>query len=240
VTETGLDRAGLVGKARDGVKSFIDSLGNGTISQAADRVDRASSVIENLNTRAGNLATGAASGALQSCMQDMERRVEARGDQTVDLRSAPTATPPASQPPAAGNSGGSSADSGGGMGAGAVAGLAAAGAGAGVGVWYLSEAQKKLQCDGLETEAYTKVNAMIDAANAISGCGTSTSCFNTRINTFNNAFSSFNTAVGNWCTCLGPNASSQLSATEKATFRDLFNDMRGIGVNPGTLPACFR
>ena len=237
VTETGLDKAGLVGKARDGFKSFIDSLGNGTLSQAADRVDRASSVIENLNTRAGNLATGAASGALQNCMQDMERRVEARTNQTVDLSSTPAATPPL---PAAGNSGGTSAGSGGGMSAGAVAGLSSAALAGGVGLYYLSEAQKKAQCDGLETEAYNKVNAMVNAANAINGCGTSTSCFNTRIATFNNAFSSFNTAIGNWCTCLGSNASSQLSATDRAEIRDLYNAMRQIGVSPGTLPACFR
>lgn len=240
VTETGLDREGLVGKAREGVKSFIDSLANGTISQAADRVDRASGVIENLNTRAGNLATGAASGALQNCMQDMERRVEARSNQTVDLRSQPGAPPPAPKPPTAGNSGGSSAGSGGGMGAGAVAGLSAAAVAGGAGLWYLSEAQKKAQCDGLETEAYNRVNAMVNAANAISGCGTNTSCFNTRISAFNNAFSSFNTAIGNWCTCLGPNATTELSATERATIRDLYNDMRRIGVSPGTLPACFR
>jgi hypothetical protein len=177
---------------------------------------------------------------MQNCMQDMEQRVEARSNQEVDLRSRPGAPPSALTPPTAGNGGGSSAGSGGGMGAGAIAGLSAAAVGGGTALWYLSEAQKKAQCDALETEAYNKVNAMVNAANAINGCGSNTSCFNTRISAFNNAFSSFNTALGNWCTCLGPNAATELSATEKATFRDMYNEMRRIGVSPGTLPACFR
>jgi hypothetical protein len=48
------------------------------------------------------------------------------------------------------------------------------------------------------------------------------------------------TTAGNWCTCLGPDAATELSPEDKAMVRDAFNDLRAAGVNPGSLPSCFR
>ncbi len=76
----------------------------------------------------------------------------------------------------------------------------------------------------------SQLAAISTAANGLSGCGTSTSCFNSVINRIISA----TVAV---CTCVG---STPLDASEKAYVTDLFAQMRSLGQSPGSLPSCFR
>lgn len=231
----------LAGRVADALNDWIKSLGNDTISKAAERVERARGVMQNLTTGAGNLAMDAASGALQNCFSDMERRVEARHD-PVDPRSAQPQSPPkpAAPSPAPRNSGGNGGGgSAGGMSAGTVARLAAGGVAAGAGLYVLNEYVKTTQCNQYETEVNSKVNGLIDAVNGLIQC-VNASCVSSRQNSVNSAASSLNSTIGSWCTCLGPNAATELSAADKSTIQDLFAQMRSLGVSPGTLPSCFR
>lgn len=233
--EDNLKNSRLAGRVNDALNTWIKSLGNEPISKAVERVDRARGVMQNLTTGAGDLAMGAATGAMKNCFNDMERRVEAqRGE--VDLRSAQPSSPPSPPAPPAPLS---SAKSGGGMGAGTVAALAAAGVAAGVGVYAANEYAKKAQCNQFEAEMQSRVDSVVNAANAISQCST-VSCVDSRQRTLNSASSDMLSTAGEWCTCLGPDAASELSAEDKATIRGLFSDLRSFGVNPGTLPSCFR
>lgn len=239
--ESNRESSRLLGRVNNALNEWIKSLGNDPISKAAERVERASGIMHNLTTQAGNLATGAATGAMQNCFRETERRVEARRD-PVDTRSAQPQSPPLSPahpaPQKSGGNGGTG--SGGGMGARTVAALAAGGVAAGVGVYALNEYAKQAQCNQYETEANSKLNGVIDAVNALLQCGTSASCASSRQSGVNSALSSLNSTIGSWCACLGPDAATELTAEDKASVRDLFSQMRSLGVNPGTLPGCFR
>ena len=135
LTERNLETDRLLDRVSEATNAWIDSLKNASISNAAARVERASKVVENLITEAGNLATGALSGAMQNCFGDFERQVEARRD-PVDTASPPP--PPAPQPPAppvdlGGNSGDEPAETGG-IGGAIKTGLLLGGVGVAIGV----------------------------------------------------------------------------------------------------------
>ena len=236
----------LLGRVSDATNEWIKSLANDSISKAAERVEKARSIMQNLVSRAGNLATGAASDAMESCLRDMERRVEARTN--AEVRSSPpqarTLQPPASQPPvvqpaAPENAGGNSVAEGG-SNAGKIIGYSAAGVGAAVGGVMLADYAEKMKCTQYETEMDSRVNSVVNASNALTRCGASVSCQNTQLNAITSSVSSMLTTAGNWCTCLGPSAAAELTAADKAVVRGLFNDLRAAGINSGTLPACFR
>lgn len=99
--ERNREGARLLDRVAEATNAYIESLGNETISNAAARVERARGVLQNLTTRAGNLATGALSGAMQNCFGDFERGVEAGGDpvDTASVQPQPQPQPP-TQPPA--------------------------------------------------------------------------------------------------------------------------------------------
>ena len=236
----------LLGRVSDATNEWIKSLANDSISKAAERVEKARSITQNLVTRAGDLATGAASGAMENCFRDMERRVEARTN--GEVRSSPpqarTPQPPASQPPvvqpaAPENAGGNSVAEGGGN-AGKIIGYSAAGVGAAVGGVLLADYAESIKCTQYETEMNSRITSVTNAANSLLGCGQSLSCFNSREPALNNALTAMLTTAGNWCTCLGPSATTELTAADRAMVRGLFNDLRAAGINSGTLPACFR
>ena len=127
----------------------------------------------------------------------------------------------------------------GGIGAGTIAGYAAAGTGAIVGAKMLSDYSQKMKCTQYQTEMNTRMNSVVNAANSLIACST-VSCINSREPALNSALSAMLTTAGNWCTCLGPEAVSELSPEDKAMVRDLFNDLRSAGISAGSLPACFR
>ncbi len=120
--ERNRESARLLDRVAEATNAYIESLGNDTISNAAARVERARGVLQNLTTRAGNLAlTGALSGAMQNCFGDFERAVEAGRDpvDTASVQPQPQPQPP-TQPPAppvdlGGNSGDEPAEAGGGV-----------------------------------------------------------------------------------------------------------------------------
>lgn len=182
-------------------------------------------------------------GRLKQCRADLQAR-ENQAQQPkaqppqIQPPQVPTPEPPAAEPSSPGNAG---AGSGGGVGAGTVAGLTAAGAGAAAGLYALNEYQKSIQCNQYEIEANGKLDNIATAGNALVACAANprANC-TSRHNALNAAVSSLLSTLGNWCTCLGPSAAAELSATEKAQVRDAFNSLRSLGVNPGTLPACFR
>jgi hypothetical protein len=95
-------------------------------------------------------------------------------------------------------------------------------------------------CTLQETAAMNGLTAAENALNSLSACGGNTSCWNARIGAFNSAWSSAASAIGNWCTCLGPSAGSQLSASDKAAIQQIWPLIRSMGLNPGTLPSCFQ
>ena len=136
--ERNRESARLLDRVAEATNAYIESLGNETISNAAARVERARGVLQNLTTRAGNLATGALRGAMQNCFGDFEREVEAGGDpvDTASVQPQPQPQPP-TQPPAppvdlGGDSGDEPAEGGGG--GNPIVPIAVAG-GAGVGGW---------------------------------------------------------------------------------------------------------
>ena len=91
-----LEEGGLRDRAWEKMKDWLNSLVNERIPDALARVERASKVVENLLTGAGDLATGALSGAMENCFGDFERQVEASND-SVNTASAPPQRQP--QPP---------------------------------------------------------------------------------------------------------------------------------------------
>ena len=137
--ERNRESARLLDRVAEATNAYIESLGNETISNAAARVERARGVLQNLTTRAGNLATGALRGAMQNCFGDFEREVEAGGDpvHTASVQPQPQPQPP-TQPPAPpvdlGVDSGDAAEAGGG--GNPIVPIAVAG-GAGVGGWMI-------------------------------------------------------------------------------------------------------
>ena len=237
----------LLNRAAEKSREWVESLAEDNFQKARERVEKARNIMQNLTTRAGDLATSATNGAMQNCFRDLERRVEARRD-PVDLRSSqPASQPSTPQPPAprqpenTGGNGGSAASggSGGGMGAGAVGGIVAAGAGAGAGLYALNEYQKSIKCTQYETQIQSDMNSFNTAANNAAACRTE-SCFNQRIPAVNNAISRMLATAGEWCTCLGPNATSEIPAADRAAVRAALSELRSLGVTSGTLPSCFR
>lgn len=228
-------------------KQFLDSLDNQSVNQAAERVERARGLVENLTSRAGSLATDAAAGGISACFQDYESRVEvARESQPVDLRSSPPSMPPPQPPtaPPTSGTGAAAGPGGGGMGAGTalalVGGLAAAG-----GAAYVVAQQAGLmgpQCSQYETEANNKLNNEFNVAvNNLVRCAATpfAACTSQRTN-LNGAISSVLNTLGSWCSCLGGADTSQISPAYRSQLQSAFSDLRALGVNPGTLPSCFR
>lgn len=233
----------LLNKSHDAMNKWIESLGNDNITRAAERVERAKGVMEKLTSNAGNLATGAVSGAMNNCLRDFNQRVQqVQSSDPVDLSQA---AGQAAQPPRPGNtggrsggaSGGSGAASGGGAGMGTALGVGSAIAAGSVGAYYIGQELNKAKCDSYELEAQNKSNALINAANNVLAC-TTTSCINSREPAAKSAASSFFTSLGSWCNCLG--TQSDLSASDKAYFRELIYDLQSYGISTGSLPSCFR
>ena len=134
--ERNRESARLLDRVAEATNAYIESLGNETISNAAARVERARGVLQNLTTRAGNLATGALSGAMQNCFGDFERGVDAGRDpvNTASVQPQPPTQPPTPPVDLGGNSGDVPAEAGGG--GNPIVPLAIAG-GAGVGGWMI-------------------------------------------------------------------------------------------------------
>lgn len=230
-------------------KRFLESLGNQSANQAAERVERARGIVENMTRRAGNLAADAAEGGIRACLEDYESRVElARESPPVDLRQAPPANsppqPPPSSPPANGGSAAAAPRGGGGMGAGTalavVGGLAAAG-----GTAFVVAQQAGLmgpQCGQYETEANNKLNNEFNVAvnNLVRCLATPFAACTSQRNNVNTAISSVLGTLGNWCSCLGGADTSQIAPAYRSQLQSAFSDLRALGVNPGTLPSCFR
>jgi hypothetical protein len=232
----------LLGIANDQFSNWIKSLGNDTISKAAERVDKARSVMQNLGKQAGDMAMDAATGALKNCNNDMQRRVQAR-QETVDTRPAQTAAQPPAPPrpptPPAGSVGGTARGGGGGH-TGLLVGALGAAVAVPFGLKALNDYSNKTKCDTFEAEADAKVNGVINAVNGVIACGTSSSCLASRQPAVNSAASSLNVTIGEWCTCLGPSGASELSSADKAAVSDALNTLRSLGVSTGALPSCFR
>ena len=224
-------------------KKWIDSLESDSVSDAAERVDNARNVLERAATRSNGLYNDAVNQGLASCMRNYEQRAQAQRD-PVDLRTAQPSVPPSTPDPKNGGNGANGAGGGDGIGAGTIVGYSAAAVGAAVGVKmandYTEKQAQKAQCNQYETEMDTRTNSVVNAANALIACGSSLSCVNSRETSLNNALSAMLTTAGAWCSCLGPDAATELSAEDKAQVRDAFNSLRSAGVSPGSLPACFR
>jgi len=233
----------LLGIANDQFSNWIKSLGNDTISKAAERVERARSVMQNLGKGAGNMAMDAATGALKNCNNDMERRVQAR-QETVDTRSAQLSGPPPSpappRPPSPGSGGGTSAPAAGGGHTGLIVGTAVAAAGGGIGLYVASEYAKTHKCGTFEAEAQTKVDAIVSAVNSLSACGSNVSCLTSRQPAVNSAASSLSNTVASWCACLGPQGVQDLSAEDRAAVNQSISYLRQSGFATSSLDACFR
>ena len=81
----------LAARIGEAVQKWIDSLGNDAISRASERVDRASGILQNFTSRAGNAASVAATQGINSCLRDFDRRVQQAQNQVTP---ATTRTPP--------------------------------------------------------------------------------------------------------------------------------------------------
>jgi len=79
------------------------------------------------------------------------------------------------------------------------------------------------------------MNNFITCLNNARTSAQSQSCFNQVVPYFDQAFA----AAGALCTCLGPSASSELTAQEKADLREAFTALRQAGFNLSNYPACF-
>jgi hypothetical protein len=128
---------------------------------------------------------------------------------------------------------------GGGMSAGSIVGISAAAVGAGVGGKMLADYSKKLQCNQYETQMQSDLSKFQTSINNLLSCGQSLSCFNSREPATRTTQSAILATAGEWCSCLGPNATSEISAADRAELRGLLNQLRGLGVSSGTLPSCF-
>jgi hypothetical protein len=242
ITAKAKESTRLLGIANDGFNNWIKSLGDDTISKAAERVEKARSVMQNLGKRAGDMAMDATTGALKNCYNDMERRVQAR-QQTVDTPSAQLTgpqPPAAPRPPAPRNGGGTSAPAAGGGHTGLIVGTAVAAAGGGIGLYVASEYAKTHKCGTFEAEAQSKVDGITSAVNSLQLCGSNTSCLNSRLPAVNSAASSLSNTVAAWCTCLGPDGAADLSAADRALVGGAIADLRSSGFSTGALEACFR
>jgi hypothetical protein len=87
----------LLGRVNDAVGRWIESLGNDTISKAAQRVERARSIMQNFTNRAAGNATQAATQGIDSCLRDFDRRVQQSqtSNTPVDLQQPSSARAPA-------------------------------------------------------------------------------------------------------------------------------------------------
>lgn len=231
----------LLGIANDGFNNWIKSLGDDTISKAAERVEKARSVMQNLGKRAGDMAMDATTGALKNCYNDMERRVQAR--QTVDTPSAQLTgpQPPAPpRPPSPRTGGGTSAPAAGGGHAGLIVGTAAAATAGGIGLYVASEYQKTHKCGTFLAELQTKVDSLLSAVNSLSACGSNVSCLTSRQSTLNGATSSLANTTASWCACLGPQGVQDMSASDRAALTESINYLRQSGYATSSLDSCFQ
>jgi hypothetical protein len=237
------DSTRLLGIANDQFSNWIKSLGNDTISKAAERVERARSVMQNLGKGAGNMAIDAATGALKSCYDDMERRVQAR-QQTMAARAPQLSEPPqpttSPRPPAPGSGVVTSAPAAGGGHAGRIAGAAVAAAGGGIGLYVANEYAKTHKCGTFAAEAQTKVDGIVSAVNSLSACGSNVGCLTSRQPAVNGAASSLSNTVASWCACLGPQGVQDLSTEDRAAVNQSISYLRQAGFATSSLDACFR
>ena len=239
ITAKAKESARLLGIASDQFSNWIKSLGNDTISKAAERVERARSVMQNLGRGAGDMAMDATTGALKNCYNDMERRVQAR-QEAVDPRSAQLPGPPRGpappRPPAAGSV---AAPASGGGHTGLIVGTSLAGAAA-IGVYVASEHAKTNKCATFEAEMQTKIAGIQSAVSSLTACGSSVSCLTSQQSALNSAASALSNTVAGWCACLGPQGVQDLSADDRAAVNQSISYLRQSGFSTSSLDACFR
>jgi hypothetical protein len=219
------------------VQQYVRTVLKQPAQTAMERVRKASSTVRSYAAKLGTPTSGAF-GDVSGCINDYQ----ARAQQVAD--SVNPGNPPVSQPapqPKAG-SGGTAATSGGGIGTGPLvaAGLVAAGAGVAVAAKAAAAAEEEsANCDSQEATVWTRLTAYQNATNALVACSTQ-SCWDSRWGAFASTWSSVASALGNWCTCMGANFSSYFSSSEKVAIQEWWSYAREMGLNPGTMPNCFR
>lgn len=219
------------------LSKWIKSLGDEGLTKASERVKEASSILQSFNNKALNMATGTMTRAA-NCIADKTQAPASTSAGAVDLRgtaadgakqAAPRGAAPA-QPTA-----------GGGPSLGKALGVTALGAGAVAGgIIYGPQLFSGLSgpnCSSQESALNSAINSLISATNSLSACNSNTSCLNSRLGAVNSSVAAIPNIAGSLCACMG---STPVDAATKATLADLFNQMRSLGQNPGSLPSCFR
>lgn len=138
---------------------------------------------------------------------------------------------------------GSGAAAGGGLSATGIALTSAAVAGGVVATKAVVDATKGPSCSSEETalnnagQTFSNdINTYVSCSNAARTSAQQNACDNQYLS----AFQKFLNSASAYCSCVGPAASADISADDKAAVRELFNELRSIGLNPGTLPSCYQ
>jgi hypothetical protein len=238
------DVIGFAKRQSEVISRWLQSLLGEGLQVAIDRVRTASSLLQSYLTRLAGTAMGSMSAAV-SCI-DQYQKDAARNSQRPDPRDAvdfrdPQPVPRDPQPiraepiptqpnPTPGASGGGGVSDG-------TRGLIALGAGLGA-LGAVAYILLSPSCTSQETATTNAITTMTNALNALVACGGNQSCDNSKRPAFNSAWNAAAAAIGEWCNCLGTD--SGLSASEKASISQLWPQIRSMGLDPGTMPSCFR
>lgn len=140
------------------------------------------------------------------------------------------------------NAGNTASSAGGGPGIGTAIGVTAGVAGAAVGATAIAKAVQAAQtpdCSSYQATTNSQLNAFSNTLYSLEICAANprANC-TSQENAVHSSLSTILNTLGNWCTCMGQSA--QLSPSDKAQVQDAFSQLRSLGINPGTLPKCFR
>jgi hypothetical protein len=234
----------LAKRTNTAVWEWLQSIGEEKLPATIQRVKNAGSLLRTNAARIQGTAQNGISAAV-SCSDKFQADFAKQAAEPVNLGDPPRLQPPPTSSPKQPKPK-SGAKSGGGPNTSTMIVVGAVGAGVAVAVVAKAastasdSASQTANCSSQESTATNAMTSMQNAANNLSACGGSSSCYNSRIGAVQSTWSTAANALGNLCTCAGLNINSYISSSEKAYFQQMWQYLPSVGLDPGTMPSCFR